>query len=71
MIVSSPHVVLWSITPALPFWTAGNIGLVGVVVFAATVDERCANRVAGRHGAPPPPSKALDSVMKLLFHTET
>lgn len=32
--------VLWSITPALPFWMAGGIGLVGVVVFAATVEER-------------------------------
>lgn len=34
--------VLWSVTPALPFWMAGAIGLVGVVVFAATVEERYA-----------------------------
>src|SRR5438552_7469023 len=32
--------VLWSVSPALPFWTAGVIGLVGVGVFALTVDER-------------------------------
>ena len=35
--------VLWSITPALPFWMAGVIGLVGVVVFAATVEEHYAS----------------------------
>jgi MFS family permease len=35
--------VLWNITPALPFWMAGGIGLVGVVVFAATVEERYAS----------------------------
>lgn len=34
--------VLWDITPALPFWVAGAIGLVGVAVFVATVDERYA-----------------------------
>lgn len=34
--------LLWHITPALPFWMAGAIGLVGVVVFAATVKERYA-----------------------------
>jgi MFS family permease len=34
--------VLWGIAPALPFWTAGAIGLVGVVVFAVTVEERYA-----------------------------
>ena len=34
--------LLWEIAPALPFWVAGGIGLVGVVVFAATVDERYA-----------------------------
>jgi MFS family permease len=35
--------LLWSVTPALPFWTAGVIGVVGVVVFAATVEERYAS----------------------------
>jgi MFS family permease len=35
--------LLWSVTPALPFWTAGVIGIVGVVVFAATVEERYAS----------------------------
>jgi MFS family permease len=35
--------VLWNVTPALPFWMAGAIGLIGVVVFAATVDERYAS----------------------------
>ncbi|HEV8144280.1 MAG TPA: MFS transporter [Methylomirabilota bacterium] len=35
--------VLWNVAPALPFWMAGAIGLVGVVVFAATVDERYAS----------------------------
>ena len=34
--------VLWSISPALPFWMAGAIGLTGVVVFSATVEERYA-----------------------------
>src|SRR5438309_577189 len=32
--------LLWEITPALTFWVAGAVGLVGVVVFAATVNER-------------------------------
>lgn len=32
--------LLWNLTPALPFWVAGAIGLAGVLVFAATVDER-------------------------------
>ncbi len=32
--------LLWRETPALPFWMAGAIGVVGVVVFAATVEER-------------------------------
>jgi MFS family permease len=31
--------LLWEVTPALPFWMAGLIGLVGVVVFTVTVDE--------------------------------
>ncbi len=34
---------MWGVTPALPFWIAGAIGLVGVLVFAATVDERDAS----------------------------
>jgi MFS family permease len=34
--------LLWRVTPALPFWVAGAIGLVGVAVFAATVEERYA-----------------------------
>ena len=34
--------LLWEVTPALPFWMAGLIGLVGVVVFAVTVEERFA-----------------------------
>jgi MFS family permease len=29
---------LWSIAPALPFWVAGAIGAVGVLVFAITVE---------------------------------
>jgi MFS family permease len=35
--------LLWKVTPALPFWMAGAIGVVGVVVFAATVEERHAS----------------------------
>ena len=35
--------VLWKVTPGLPFWLAGAIGLVGVAVFAATVEERYAS----------------------------
>ena len=31
--------LLWRVTPALPFWVAGAIGLVGVAVFTATVEE--------------------------------
>ncbi len=34
--------LLWEVRPALPFWIAGLIGLVGVVVFALTVEERYA-----------------------------
>ena len=34
--------LLWGVTPALPFWVAGAIGLVGVIVFTATVEERYA-----------------------------
>ncbi|MEP7272885.1 MAG: MFS transporter [Acidobacteriota bacterium] len=32
--------LLWNIAPAWPFRTAGIIGLIGVVVFALTVDEQ-------------------------------
>jgi MFS family permease len=35
--------VLWKVAPAAPFWVAGIFGLIGVVVFAATVDERYAS----------------------------
>src|SRR5438477_340207 len=35
--------VLWKVTPDLPFWLAGAIGLIGVAVFAATVEERYAS----------------------------
>jgi MFS family permease len=34
--------LLWQLSPALPFWVAGAIGLVGVIVFAGTVEERYA-----------------------------
>jgi MFS family permease len=34
--------MLWSVAPALPFWVAGLTGLVGVLVFAVTVEERYA-----------------------------
>ena len=32
--------LLWQVSPQLPFWTAGAVGLLGVAVFVATVDER-------------------------------
>jgi MFS family permease len=35
--------VLWSVSPVLPFWAAGAIGVTGVAVFAITVDERDAS----------------------------
>jgi MFS family permease len=35
--------MLWSVAPALPFWVAGLTGLVGVLVFAVTVEERYAS----------------------------
>jgi MFS family permease len=35
--------LLWTVTPALPFWMAGSVGLVGVALFAWTVDERYAS----------------------------
>jgi MFS family permease len=31
--------LLWRVTPSLPFYVAAGAGAVGVVVFAATVDE--------------------------------
>jgi len=31
--------LLWGLTPALPFWMAGAVGLAGVVLFAVTVEE--------------------------------
>jgi MFS family permease len=34
--------LLWQISPALPFWTAGAIGLAGTALFIATVEERYA-----------------------------
>jgi MFS family permease len=34
--------LLWSVTPSLPFWLAGAIGVIGVVTFVATVEERYA-----------------------------
>lgn len=34
--------LLWTITPQVPFVTAGFIGLVGTVVFVASVEERYA-----------------------------
>lgn len=35
--------LLWKITPQVPFMIAGIIGLVGAIVFAATVEERYAS----------------------------
>ncbi len=35
--------LLWSISPRAPFITAGLIGLIGTIVFAATVEERYAS----------------------------
>ena len=32
--------LLWKVSPALPFWMAGGIGLVGTVLFMLTVEER-------------------------------
>jgi MFS family permease len=32
--------LLWKVAPALPFYVAAGVGLVGTVVFALTVDER-------------------------------
>jgi predicted MFS family arabinose efflux permease len=35
--------LLWKVAPALPFWMAGVVGVLGVVLFAATVEERYAS----------------------------
>ncbi len=35
--------LLWKITPQVPFVTAGVIGIIGTLVFAATVEERYAS----------------------------
>jgi MFS family permease len=35
--------LLWEVAPALPFWMAGVVGVLGVVLFAATVEERYAS----------------------------
>ncbi|MEW6211389.1 MAG: MFS transporter [Acidobacteriota bacterium] len=35
--------LLWNINPQVPFLCAGAIGLIGVIVFAATVEERYAS----------------------------
>ena len=35
--------LLWNVTPALPFWLAGAVGLAGVALFGWTVEERDAS----------------------------
>jgi hypothetical protein len=35
--------LLWKLAPEVPFMVAGVIGLVGAIVFAATVEERYAS----------------------------
>jgi len=35
--------LLWKITPQTPFVVAGAIGIIGTIVFAATVEERYAS----------------------------
>ncbi|MBS1808619.1 MAG: MFS transporter [Acidobacteria bacterium] len=35
--------MLWQLTPELPFMTAGVIGLIGVIIFSITVEERYAS----------------------------
>jgi hypothetical protein len=32
--------LLWRVSPAIPFYVAAAVGVVGTVVFAVTVDER-------------------------------
>ena len=34
--------LLWQLSPALPFWTAGAVGFAGTILFIATVEERYA-----------------------------
>jgi hypothetical protein len=34
---------LWKIAPQAPFFAAGIIGIIGTLVFAATVEERYAS----------------------------
>jgi MFS family permease len=34
--------LLWQVSPALPFWVAGAVGLAGVAVFALTGEEKYA-----------------------------
>jgi hypothetical protein len=34
--------LLWRVTPAAPFFVAGAVGIVGTLVFVATVEERYA-----------------------------
>ncbi|MFN2420744.1 MAG: MFS transporter, partial [Gemmatimonadota bacterium] len=34
--------LLWQVSPELPFWTAGMVGLAGTILFIATVEERYA-----------------------------
>jgi hypothetical protein len=35
--------LLWKITPQTPFIVAGIVGIIGAIVFAATVEERYAS----------------------------
>jgi hypothetical protein len=35
--------LLWKVTPQTPFISAGIVGLIGAMVFAATVEERYAS----------------------------
>jgi hypothetical protein len=32
--------LLWRVSPAIPFYVAAAVGLIGTVVFAVTADER-------------------------------
>ena len=45
---------LWKITPSLPFFAAGAVGLIGTILFAMTVDERLCG-VAFQAGEAPCP----------------
>jgi hypothetical protein len=35
--------LLWAISPSLPFWMAAGVGVAGVVLFVASVEERYAS----------------------------